>query len=83
MWVIGGGILIYQAVKRPNPLMVLILILAAFQVYASIMREKEDKQFYEIAASQRAFVAFAYFALVFFLGHQTYMALNRLHMLQQ
>lgn len=83
MWVIGGGILIYQAVKRPNLLMVMILILAAFQVYASIVRERDDKNFYEISGSQRAFVAFAYFALVFFLGHQTYVALNRLGMLQQ
>jgi Zn-dependent protease len=83
MWVIGGGILIYQAVKRPNPLMVVILVLAAFQVYASIMREKDDKKFYEISGAQRAFVAFAYFALVFFLGHQTFMTATRLGMIQQ
>src|SRR5712692_7866445 len=59
MWVIGGAILTYKVVKQPNAL--LILILAVFQVYASIVREKEGK-FYEITGAQRAGIAVAYFS---------------------
>jgi len=78
MWVFGGGVLIYKVVKQPNPLMLIILVLAAFQVYLSIVREKDDKAFYDVTLAQRVFVAIAYFGLVIFLGHQTYMSLNRL-----
>jgi Zn-dependent protease len=77
MWVFGGGFLLYKVIKQPNPLLIVILILALFQVYASIVREKEDK-FYDVTAAQRAGVAIAYFSLVIFLGHQTFMALDRL-----
>jgi Zn-dependent protease len=78
MWVIGGGLLIYKVVRQPNLLLVLVVLLIAFQVYASIVREHEDKHFYDITLSQRAFVAAAYFSLVIFLGHQTYTTLHRL-----
>jgi Zn-dependent protease len=78
MWVFGGGVLIYKVVKQPNPLMLLIIVLVAFQVYLSIVREKDDKAFYDVTISQRVFIAIAYFGLVIFLGHQTYMNLNRL-----
>jgi Zn-dependent protease len=78
MWVFGGGVLIYKVVKQPNPLMLLIVVLVAFQVYLSIVRERDDKAFYDVTVSQRVFVAIAYFGLVIFLGHQTYVNLNRL-----
>ena len=78
MWVFGGGALVYKVVKQPNPLMLLVLLLVAFQVYASILREKDDKAFYDVTATQRTAIAVAYFALVVFLGHQTWMSLNRL-----
>jgi Zn-dependent protease len=78
MWVFGGGLLLYKVVKQPNLLLVLVVLLVAFQVYASIVREHDDKSFYEISGSQRAFVAFAYFSLLIFLGHQTYTTLHRL-----
>src|SRR5437016_7108934 len=78
MWVFGGGALVYKVVKQPNPLMLVVLLLVAFQVYASIVREKDDKSFYEVTLSQRAAIAVAYFSLVVFLGHQTWMTLNRL-----
>lgn len=80
MWVFGGGVLIYKAIKQPNPILIIILILAFFQVYASILREKEDR-FYEITGAQRAAVAVAYFALVIFLGHQTFLAFDRIEAL--
>ncbi len=76
MWLIGGAILTYKAIKQPNALLIVILILAVFQVYASINREKDD-QFYEVTGAQRAAVAVAYFSLVIFLAHQTFVALDR------
>jgi Zn-dependent protease len=78
MWVLGGGALIYKVLKQPNPLMLLVLALVAFQVYASIVREKDDKSFYDVTIGQRAGIALAYFFLVVFLGHQTWMSLSRL-----
>ena len=78
MWVLGGGALIYKVIKQPNPLMLIVLFLIAFQVYASILREKDDKAFYDVTVSQRAAIAIAYFTLVVFLGHQTWMSIGRL-----
>ncbi|HVS32084.1 MAG TPA: site-2 protease family protein [Thermoanaerobaculia bacterium] len=80
MWVFGGGVLVYKVVKQPNPLLIAILLLAAFQVYASIMREKED-HFYEVTPGQRAAIAVVYFSLVLFLGHQTFLAYDRIQSL--
>lgn len=83
MWLIGGGALVYKVMDQPNPLTILIAILAAFQVYASIVREKTDPRFYEITPAQRAGIAILYFALVIFLGHQTWMAYDRLELLRR
>ena len=81
MWVLGGGVLIWKVWDQPNPLTILILVLAAFQVYASIVREAEDERFYEVTGPQRAAIAVLYFALVIFLGHQAYMTYDRLELL--
>ena len=83
MWVLGGGTVVYQIFKKPNPLTILIGVLAVFQVYASIIREKSDPRFYEIAAGQRAAIAILYFALVIFLGHQTWITWDRLELLRR
>jgi Zn-dependent protease len=83
MWLVGAGIVAWKVWDQPNPLMLLIAVLAVFQVYASIVREQTDKNFYEVSAPQRAGIAVAYFALVIFLGHQTYMAYSRLEMLRR
>ncbi|HEY0143511.1 MAG TPA: site-2 protease family protein [Thermoanaerobaculia bacterium] len=82
MWLLGGAAVVYKLIDQPNPLTILIAILAAFQVYASILREREDKSFYEVTGGQRAAIAVAYFSLVIFLGHQTWLALERLEMLR-
>lgn len=81
MWVLGGAGVLYKTIKQPNPLMILVLLLAAFQVYAAIVRERDDKAFYDVTLGQRAGIAVMYFALVVFLGHQTYMAATRLELL--
>lgn len=82
MWVFGGAALVWKLWDQPNPLTVLILVLAAFQVYASIVREHTDERFYEISGAQRAAIAVLYFALVIFLGHQAYMSYDRLELLR-
>ncbi len=78
MWVLGFAAVVYKAFTQPNPLMIVVLVLAAFQVYASIKREKDEQRFYDVTLTQRAAIATVYFALVVFLGHQTYLALDRL-----
>jgi Zn-dependent protease len=83
MWVLGGGAIVYKVFDQPNPLTIIIAVLAAFQVYASIVREKTDPRFYEITVFQRAAIAVLYFALVIFLGHQTWLAYDRLELLRQ
>ncbi|HET7434675.1 MAG TPA: site-2 protease family protein, partial [Thermoanaerobaculia bacterium] len=83
MWLFGGGAIVYKVFNQPNPLTIIIAVLAAFQVYASIVREKDDKLFYEVTLPQRAAIAIVYFALVIFLGHQTYMAYDRLELLRR
>ena len=82
MWLFGGGAVVYKVIQQPNPLTIIIAVLAAFQVYASILREREDKQFYEVTGGQRAAIAIAYFALVIFLGHQTWMTFGRLDLIK-
>jgi Zn-dependent protease len=83
MWLLGGGAIAAKVVNQPNPLTIVIAVLAAFQVYASIVREKTDPRFYEITAMQRLAIAVLYFALVIFLGHQTWMTYDRLELLRQ
>jgi Zn-dependent protease len=83
MWVIGGGMVVYKVIQQPNPLIVLIALLAAFQVYASLNREKSDPHYYEITGAQRAAIAALYFGLVIFLGHQTWMTFSRLELLRR
>jgi len=83
MWLIGGGIVVAKVIDQPNPLVIIIAVLAAFQVYASIVREKSDPRFYDITPMQRLAIAALYFALVIFLGHQTVMTYDRLELLRQ
>jgi Zn-dependent protease len=83
MWLFGGAAVVYKVVDQPNPLIIIIAVLAGFQVYASIIREKTDARFYEVTPPQRAAIAVLYFALVIFLGHQTWMSYDRLELLRQ
>ena len=80
MWVFGGAVLAYKVWRQPNALLIVILVLAILQVYAAMNRENDDR-FYDITGGQRAAVAIAYFSLVIFLGHQTFLALGRVEAL--
>jgi Zn-dependent protease len=77
MWLFGGAALTYKTIKQPNALLILVLVLAVFQVYASIVRENSEA-FYRVTGAQRAAIAVAYFSLVIFLGHQAIMAFDKL-----
>lgn len=83
MWLLGGGVIVWKVIDQPNPLIIAIAVLAAFQVYASLERERTDKRYYEVAPGQRAAIAILYFALVIFLGHQTWMTFDRLEILRR
>ena len=83
MWLFGGAAVVYKVIDQPNPLTIIIAVLAAFQVHASIIREKTDARFYEVTPPQRAAIAILYFALVVFLGHQTWMTYDRLELLRK
>ena len=48
MWLFGFAAVVYKTIKQPNPLMIVVLVLAAFQVYASIVRERDDQKFYDV-----------------------------------
>lgn len=67
IWVLGGAILLYMMVRWSSPLLLLILILAAFQIYKAVTEVRDDV-YYEITAAQRTAVAGLYFGLVAFLG---------------
>ena len=69
MWVLGGGILVYFLVVWRSPLLVLVLVLGAFQIYRAAVGEL-DGLFYSVTIAQRARIAVIYFALVSFLGFE-------------
>ncbi|HEX8152951.1 MAG TPA: site-2 protease family protein [Thermoanaerobaculia bacterium] len=81
MWVFGGGFLLYHVYQRPNWLGIAVLVLAVLQVYAAILREQDDKNYFEVTGAQRVAIAIAYFSLVLFVLHQYYRAQDRLAML--
>lgn len=68
MWVLGGAILFYMMVRWRSPLLLLVLLLALFQIYKAITEERNEV-FYDLRMNQRATIAAAYFSLVLFLGY--------------
>lgn len=68
MWVLGGAILFYMMVRWRSPLLLLVLLLALFQIYKAVTEERNEV-FYDLRMNQRATIAAAYFSLVLFLGY--------------
>ncbi len=68
MWVLGGLILFYMMIRWRSPLLLLVLIVALYQVYKTITEERNDV-FYDLRMNQRVTIAAAYFSLVLFLGY--------------
>jgi len=80
MWIAGAGVLVWMFLRQKNPLMIVILILAAFQVYKAVMEDRSS-EFYNVSLGQRAVVATVYFSLLLFLGYQTITTHNRIEAL--
>jgi len=80
MWIGGAGVLVWMFLRQKNPLMIVILILAAFQVYKAVMEDRTS-DFYNVSFGQRAVVATVYFSLLLFLGYQTITTHNRIEAL--
>lgn len=80
MWIFGGAVLVWMFLRYRNPLMVVILLLAAFQVYKAVTEDRESS-FYDVSVMQRAGVAALYFSLLLFLGYQTIVTHSRIQAL--
>jgi Zn-dependent protease len=70
MWVAGAGILLWMFIKERNFLVLLVLVLAAYQVYMAATGEREAG-FYDVPFARRAIIAGIYFGLVITLWFQT------------
>lgn len=80
MWIFGGAVLVWMFLQYRNPLMIVILLLAAFQVYKAVTEDRESS-FYDVSVMQRAGVAAVYFSLLLFLGYQTIATHSRIETL--
>lgn len=70
MWVAGAAILLWMFLTQRNFLILLVLILAAYQVYMSVSGDREAG-FYDVPFAKRAVIAAVYFGLVLTLWYQT------------
>lgn len=64
LWIVGTAVMIALLVLHFNPLLVILLIMSLPRLF-SLFRKKtdEEKRYFEVTASQRAFMAFLYFGL--------------------
>jgi Zn-dependent protease len=66
MWVIGIPVLIFIAVKFPNPIVILFIILGVFQAYR--LWKSPDKSYFAVSRQTRITFATLYFGLMIVLG---------------
>jgi Zn-dependent protease len=78
LWLIGAPILVGLFIYRPNPMLILMAVLAAPQVIKAWRGQQsaEDRAYYNVAAETRATYAAVYLGLVIFLA-------NMCHAVQQ
>jgi Zn-dependent protease len=81
MWLLGGAVLVYMMIRWHSPLLLLVLLLAAFQIYKAVTEVRDD-EYYEITSGQRKAVAILYFGLVIFLGYLSVVTHRYLLLLQ-
>lgn len=67
-WVVGYAALIGFMVLRPNPIVLLILLLGAPEVWAAIKQRKGEDDYYQVPFGQRVAVGAVYFGLIGILG---------------
>jgi len=66
MWIVGIPVLIYIAVKYPNPIVILFVILGAFQAFK--LWRSPNKQYFAVSKRTRITFAVVYFGLMIVLG---------------
>lgn len=70
-WVIGFGGLVLLIFLRPSPILFLILLFGAPELYNAI-RGRGDEEYYKVPASDRLAIAAIYFGLLIVLGYSMY-----------
>jgi Zn-dependent protease len=66
MWIVGIPVLIFIAVRYPNPIIILFVILGAFQAYR--LWKSPNKEYFAVSKSTRITFATLYFGLMIVLG---------------
>jgi|WetSurMetagenome_2_1015567.scaffolds.fasta_scaffold00565_10 Zn-dependent protease len=66
MWLVGIPVLVYIALRYPNPIVILFVILGAFQAYR--LWKSPDKQYFAVSGATRLTFAVLYFGLMLVLG---------------
>ncbi len=66
MWIIGIPVLVYIALRYPNPIVILFVILGAFQAYR--LWKSPNKEYFAVSRTTRITFAVLYFGLMLVLG---------------
>jgi hypothetical protein len=66
MWIVGIPVLAYVAIRYPNPIVILFVILGAFQAFK--MWRSPNKEYFAVSKSTRITFAVLYFGLMLTLG---------------
>jgi Zn-dependent protease len=66
MWLVGIPVLLFIAYKFPNPIVILFVILGAFQAYR--LWKSPNKEYFAVSKSTRITFAVLYFGLMIVLG---------------
>jgi hypothetical protein len=66
MWLIGIPVLVFIALRYPNPIVIVFVILGAFQAYR--LWKSPNKEYFAVSRSTRITFASLYFGLMIVLG---------------
>jgi Zn-dependent protease len=66
MWIVGYGLMIALLIISPNPILIIIVLLGAFETYRrwSHRKDPESQRYHEVTPLTRALVALTYIGLV-------------------
>ncbi|MGD0273153.1 MAG: site-2 protease family protein [Gaiellaceae bacterium] len=69
IWIVGLAALVALVIVTPNPILLIILVIAALDLYHrwSARHQLRDREYYKVSASQRFAVAVGYFGLAILL----------------
>jgi Zn-dependent protease len=69
IWIIGLAALVALVILTPNPILLIILVIAAFDLYHrwGARHQLREREYYKVSASQRFAVAVSYFGLAILL----------------